>query len=139
MEGLRKMLTNVEVEMDFKQKIARYKQAVDEIREKCPGVRVARLCPATAHLSARGQMACFECNKRGCLRFHELGLDDYGEPLAEALRPGCGAKTNAGEACQARVVPGKRRCRMHGGLSTGPKTEKGRERIRQAQKRRWKG
>jgi hypothetical protein len=28
-----------------------------------------------------------------------------------------------------RVVPGKRRCRFHGGLSTGPKTKAGRARI----------
>lgn len=123
--------------MDIKKKIARYERAVAEIQEKCPGMRIARLCPATAHLSARGQMACFNCNNRGCLRFHKLGLDDNGEPLAEDLRPECGAKTKSGEKCRACVVPEKRRCRSHGGLSTGPKTEEGRERIREAQKRRW--
>jgi hypothetical protein len=37
------------------------------------------------------------------------------------------------------MAPGKRRCRFHGGLSTGPKTEEGRARIAEAQRRRWSG
>jgi hypothetical protein len=37
-----------------------------------------------------------------------------------------------------RVEFGKARCRLHGGLSTGPKTEAGRARIAQAQRRRWR-
>ena len=41
-------------------------------------------------------------------------------------RPLCGATCRDGHACQARAVPGKKRCRMHGGLSTGAKTEAGR-------------
>lgn len=32
-------------------------------------------------------------------------------------RPLCGAKTRCGGSCSARVVPGKTRCRLHGGLS----------------------
>lgn len=44
-------------------------------------------------------------------------------------RPLCGARTRAGGACAAKVVPGKRRCRLHGGLSTGPKTPEGRARA----------
>jgi hypothetical protein len=37
-----------------------------------------------------------------------------------------------------RVEFGKARCRFHGGLSTGPKTEAGRSRIAEAQRRRWR-
>jgi hypothetical protein len=33
--------------------------------------------------------------------------------------PRCGAKTLAGAACQCPALRGKRRCRLHGGLSTG--------------------
>jgi len=51
----------------------------------------------------------------------------------------CGAKTRTGLPCKARRVVGKKRCRMHGGLSTGPKTEAGRMRISEAQKKRWIG
>ena len=45
--------------------------------------------------------------------------------------PRCGAKTRQGTPCQC---PGMRngRCRIHGGLSTGPKTAAGIERIRKA-------
>lgn len=51
-------------------------------------------------------------------------------------RPACGARTRAGGLCRAKVVEGKGRCRMHGGLSTGPKTEAGRRRIAEALQRR---
>ena len=53
-------------------------------------------------------------------------------------RPLCGAKTRAGGTCLVRVELGKARCRLHGGLSTGPKTESGRARIAEAQRRRWR-
>jgi hypothetical protein len=48
----------------------------------------------------------------------------------------CGAKTRAGTPCLMKPVGGKRRCRLHGGLSTGPKTAEGRERIAAAQRAR---
>ncbi len=49
----------------------------------------------------------------------------------------CGAKTRKGTPCQMRPVPWGNRCRLHGGFSTGPKTPAGRERIAEAQRRRW--
>jgi len=49
----------------------------------------------------------------------------------------CGARTRKGTPCRARALPGQKRCRFHGGLSTGPKTREGRERIAQVQQRRW--
>ncbi|WP_146111584.1 helix-turn-helix domain-containing protein [Defluviimonas denitrificans] len=51
--------------------------------------------------------------------------------------PPCGAKTRAGTPCRAQSEPGRSRCRLHGGKSTGPKTEAGRVRIASAQRRRW--
>ena len=55
------------------------------------------------------------------------------EQLAEiqafaATRCGAYARTT-GHPCRAPRVPGKRRCRMHGGLSTGPKTLAGKLRA----------
>jgi hypothetical protein len=41
----------------------------------------------------------------------------------------CGAKTRSGVPCAKFPVEGKRRCRLHGGLSTGPKTPEGRAAI----------
>lgn len=50
--------------------------------------------------------------------------------MANAV-PRCGAKTRSGTPCRG---PGmlNGRCRMHGGTSTGPRTEQGLERCRRA-------
>jgi hypothetical protein len=53
------------------------------------------------------------------------------------LRQRCGAKTRKGLPCRQLSEPGKRRCRFHGGLSTGPKNDEGRQRIAMAQRQRW--
>ena len=45
----------------------------------------------------------------------------------------CGAKTRFGGLCAKFPIAGKRRCRLHGGMSTGPKTDKGKQRIANAQ------
>ena len=41
----------------------------------------------------------------------------------------CGAKTRKGTPCQKPHLMGKTRCRLHGGLSTGPRTAEGKARI----------
>ena len=41
----------------------------------------------------------------------------------------CGAKTRSGAPCAKFPMEGKRRCRLHGGLSTGPRTAEGRAAI----------
>lgn len=63
---------------------------------------------------------------------------------AKLDRPRCGARcrSKAGAPCVAPVwrQPNgtlAKRCRMHGGLSTGPKTEEGRARAWEAVLRRW--
>lgn len=57
----------------------------------------------------------------------------------------CQAKTRKGTPCQAPPVWNKARnkarngrCKLHGGLSTGPITETGREAIRESNRRRKK-
>jgi hypothetical protein len=57
-------------------------------------------------------------------KVHELG---WHPPKRE--RPRCGARTRAGGSCKAPALPEKERCRMHGGLSTGPKTPEGKART----------
>ncbi len=48
------------------------------------------------------------------------------------LRVVCGAKRHRdGQPCQAKSEPGKRRCRFHGGRSTGPRTPEGKARVAQ--------
>ena len=43
--------------------------------------------------------------------------------------PKCNAKTRSGSLCQKPPVKGKSRCRLHGGLSTGPRTPEGKARC----------
>jgi hypothetical protein len=49
-----------------------------------------------------------------------------------ALAPRCGARTRAGCPFRAPAIHDKSRCRMHGGRSTGPRTEDGMARMRAA-------
>lgn len=66
------------------------------------------------------------------------------EPLTPRKeRPQCGAMCRDGTPCQAPVVwnkahnaPRNGRCRVHGGLSTGPRTEEGRAAIAESNRRR---
>ncbi|MEJ7814787.1 MAG: HGGxSTG domain-containing protein [Rubrobacter sp.] len=58
-------------------------------------------------------------------------------------RPRCGSRCRDGSPCEASPVwdrlvdrPVNGRCRMHGGLSTGPKTEEGRRRIAESNRAR---
>ncbi len=48
----------------------------------------------------------------------------------------CGARTRKGTPCKARCVADRGRCRLHGGLSSGPKTAEGRARISESNRRR---
>ena len=61
----------------------------------------------------------------GCLK----NGNPRGDP---STAPRCGARTRRGTPCQAPALREKRRCRLHGGLSTGPKTSAGLARIRAA-------
>src|SRR5215831_18145393 len=55
-----------------------------------------------------------------------------GNPPGEFMKaPKCGAKNRRGTPCQCPAMKNGR-CRLHGGLSTGPKTAEGIERIRRA-------
>lgn len=56
---------------------------------------------------------------------------------AARRRVRCKAQTRKEKPCRNMSEPGKRRCKFHGGRSTGPKTAEGRERIAEAQRKRW--
>ena len=62
---------------------------------------------------------------------------DKHNPMEDSLNANaiCGAKTRSGEPCSKFPIKGKRRCRLHGGLSTGPRTPEGRARIARANQR----
>ena len=56
---------------------------------------------------------------------------------AARLRVVCGAKTRKDTPCRNLSEPGKKKCKFHGGKSTGPKTREGRANIAEAQRVRW--
>jgi hypothetical protein len=70
----------------------------------------------------------------------------YRKPLHRVFKhelPVCGAKCRDGHCCRARaawdadrVAPRNGRCRVHGGLSTGPRTAAGKRRIAASNRRR---
>lgn len=65
----------------------------------------------------------------------------FGMPIPRPFRPRCGARTRSGAPCKAPCVwdadhdrprTKRGRCKLHGGLSTGPRTEAGKARSRAA-------
>jgi len=69
------------------------------------------------------------------LAFEEWKERDYmgsanPPPFPEELRGmTCGAKTRAGTPCKQKVIYENGRCKFHGGLSTGPRTKRGKRRA----------
>ena len=73
---------------------------------------------------------------RQAVSLPRLGRLNNGNPPGDPnTGPRCAARTRSGRPCKAPAIRGKRRCRMHGGKSTGPRTPEGLERSRRA---RWK-
>ena len=96
----------------------------------------SKIIALIARLEANGRdhKAKADQVKAGTHRWHNG--DVWKVPKAQ--QPKCGAKCRDGHACNRRPVPGKPRCKNHGGLSTGPKTEAGRKAIVESNQRRRK-
>ncbi|WP_370644456.1 HGGxSTG domain-containing protein [Ruegeria sp. SCSIO 43209] len=103
-------------------------------RDETPSCQI---CPFRTVTGRGREKTCSECTGGQCQDLQNIGLDNEGQPLPMHLRARCGAKTRKGSSCQLPVAPGKRRCRYHGGLSTGPTSKQGRARIAEAQRKRW--
>lgn len=70
-------------------------------------------------------------------RWPRIGRPHGVPDLVFTFPSACLATTRCGHPCKKRPVEGKMRCRLHGGLSTGPKTEEGRARCRAAAVAAW--
>ena len=57
--------------------------------------------------------------------------------LLYKLRNRCQARNRRGTRCGCQVIPGKRVCKFHGGMSTGPRTEEGKRRVAEGRRRYW--
>lgn len=58
--------------------------------------------------------------------------------VAKGLSTICGAYARStGKPCECKLLYRGGRCRLHGGLSTGPKTEAGKQRALEAMREGW--
>jgi len=65
------------------------------------------------------------------LQIHFLKTGEYINPPdfpIECIGMTCGAKTRAGTPCKRKDLFRSGRCKLHGGMSTGPKTLEGKRR-----------
>ncbi len=93
----------------------------------------AGLTRARGHGVLEGQRTALKVRQPA----NALPSNRSGASTAPSLRVVCRATTRKGAPCKLKSVPGRRRCKYHGGKSTGPKTKEGRARIAAAQRLRW--
>lgn len=83
--------------------------------------------PAVAAFADAGVIRCRAKSDRLRAEVHALRAE-----VRAIERAPCGARCRDGHACRAPRVSGARRCKLHGGKSTGARTPEGRERCRAA-------
>jgi hypothetical protein len=102
----------------------------------------ARLARVSDERRLRGRVRRQRIREQRAAEHHERHLEARWERESQwwerRYTGRCGATTRKdGHPCWWEPEPGKKRCKFHGGRSTGPKTAEGRQRIAEAQRRRW--
>ena len=100
---------------------------------------VLRLPPLAPHWG-RFQAERLEAGRvaeQAAIHAHMARMQARLDAAAAKRRVPCGAMTRKGAPCRCNSEPGKRRCKFHGGKSTGARTPEGIARIRLAQRNRW--
>ncbi|MFN4061225.1 MAG: HGGxSTG domain-containing protein [Paracoccus hibiscisoli] len=120
---------------ECKPKVERRAWAVERIAEVLSLPNVPARPPAFFDWAAR--MDAELAAREGAFLGMVARLQARSEAFKATRRVRCGARTRKGEPCQMKSEPGKRRCKFHGGRSTGAKTPEGKARIAEAQRRRW--
>ena len=69
--------------------------------------------------------ACSEATERWAARGYRHPPEPHPSMPQEIAGLTCGAKTRAGTPCKMTSIYDNGRCKLHGGLSTGPKTPEG--------------
>ena len=99
---------------------------------------ISRLSAGARAMDGSYTSAAVEAAVEAALARERIRIQERDAQRLARLRVICGAKTTRkGTPCQNKSVPGRKRCKFHGGRSTGPKTAEGRERIAEAQRARW--
>lgn len=107
-------------------KVARYAGVSPSTVRRWEGIEFLPLAPTGAlrRIAKSLRVRLFKRRRPKANKVH--GVPD----LVFTFPSSCKAQTRAGQPCKKRPTPGKMRCRLHGGLSTGPKTKEGRARCR---------
>jgi hypothetical protein len=128
--------------------------AAPHLQRQRPGIATARMPPTASHTAPRTatphaqrptpKPSASPTRLRACDTPPTAGAPARQHPMSRGSRgrlkngapggdylaaPRCGARTRAGGSCQQPAMPNGR-CRLHGGKSTGARTEAGRERLR---------
>ncbi|WP_282025582.1 helix-turn-helix domain-containing protein [Limimaricola cinnabarinus] len=99
-----------------------------------------RILPVNGHsMRARGDgvLPIWAAIERRAIEQARAAAEKREAQRLARLRVLCGAMTRKGLPCRLKSEPGRKRCKFHGGRSTGPRTAEGRARIAEAQRRRW--
>lgn len=98
----------------------------------------SRLTAGARALDGSYTSGVIEASVEAALQRELIRMKERDAQRIARLRVTCGAKTTLkGTSCRNKSEPGRRRCKHHGGRSTGPKTTEGRKKIAEAQKLRW--
>ncbi|WP_176562700.1 HGGxSTG domain-containing protein [Paracoccus liaowanqingii] len=120
---------------ECKAQVERHAWAVERMAEVLPLPDAQVATPLRTALADRRAQ---EMARQDALRLALMqAVEAQIETVRAHRRVRCGAKTRKGTACRMKSEPGKRRCKFHGGKSTGARTAEGKARIAEAQRRRW--
>ncbi len=105
-------------------------KAITFDRKQCRNQSIFGSIYCQTHISQKSFVFDLEHNDKAraawrewCSYGHGLSMPDICHDLV------CGANTRAGTPCRRRDLYSNGRCRLHGGLSTGPRTVKGVEKV----------
>lgn len=120
---------------ETKPKVDRYAWAVCQMAEvlPLPEKPVVRI----PHTPWADRMAAMDREAEARFLAQVARIKARSEAWKAKQRVICGAKTRKGTPCRCKSEPGKRRCKFHGGMSTGAKTPEGKECIAEANRARW--
>jgi hypothetical protein len=115
--------------LSMQEQLAQMQRATGLIGKDCQNSRL--VSPTVGESAAKGD----ESDGQGLTS--ERASRFFGVPKSKHDRSRCGALTRRGTPCVAQGNGKGGRCRNHGGLSTGPRTPEGKQRIAATQRKRW--
>ena len=104
---------------------------------KVLGIRILPVFRTSMRARGDGLLPVWAATERRTMEQARAAAEKREAQRLIRLRVLCGAMNRKGQPCRLKSEPSRRRCKFHGGRSTGPKTPEGRARIAEAQRRRW--